>query len=111
MPGQRPFPLRRRGPGPLPGVNALSTHDGVGARVRPSELVGAHATWPVVVPLVSAGTAADENRRDRTAAVFRLDHLGHNPKVDWCGRAGAELVSWCRTAVLMQLPAARRRCG
>ena len=44
-------------------------------------VVGARATEPVIVLLVSPGTAADERLRDHLAAVWRTDHLGNNPKV------------------------------
>jgi hypothetical protein len=65
----------------LPAVNALSTRDGVGVGVHPSVVVGARAIWSVLVLLISAATATHERRLDRTGAVFRLDHLGRNPKL------------------------------
>ena len=73
--------VRRDGPRPLPGVNALSTRDGVGARVHSSVVVGARAIESVLVSGVLAGTVADENRREHPGAAFCLDHLGENPMV------------------------------
>ncbi len=49
--------------------------------MRPPVVVGACAIESVLVPRASAGTAADESRRERMGAVLRLDHLGENPKV------------------------------
>jgi len=93
-PGQRPFPLRRGGPRPLPAVNAVSTRDGVGARGHPSVVAGARATGSVLVTRVSTGTAAHENRREQTDADSCLDHLGRNPKVSPAQRCREAGLRW-----------------
>ena len=80
-PGQRPFPLRRGGPRPLPAVNALSTRDGVGARAHSSVVVVVRESWSVLVLLVQAGMAADERLREHAAASCCLDHWVRNPMV------------------------------
>ena len=80
-PGQRPFPLRRGGPRPLPAVNALSTRDGVGARAHSSVVVVVRESWSVLVLLVQAEMAADERLREHAAASCCLDHWVRNPMV------------------------------
>jgi len=44
-------------------------------------VVGDRASGSVVVPLIPAGTPADERIREHAVAALRLDHRAENPKV------------------------------